>query len=169
MPSYSDPKWSEMPLMRLMGGIMRRHRHLSHLMLKDQDVHPGQPPVLFELARHDGMRQSELAERIRITPATLTVMLNRMVKNGHVERRTDPDDQRVSRVYLTDKGRDAVEEVREALHASEALVLEGISPAENMLLRRLFMHMYQNLDKYEEIISRQNNGEEPPDGPEQQD
>jgi DNA-binding MarR family transcriptional regulator len=92
---------------------------------------------------------------MRVKPATVTVMLNRMVKNGHVERRPDPQDQRVSRVYLTDKGRAAVDEVRAALHTSEDRVLEGITPEEKMLLRRLLIHMFDNVKKYEQIISRQ--------------
>lgn len=154
-----DPKSPGTPLMALMASVMRQHHYNSHLMLKDQDVHPGQPPVLFELSRNDGLRQSELAERMRIKPATVTVMLNRMVKNGHVERRTDPNDHRVSRVYLTDKGRAAVDEVRSALHSSESYALEGITPEEKMLMRRLLMHMYDNVKKYEQLFSRQNKEE----------
>lgn len=150
-----DMKPLETSIMRLMGGLMRQHHYNSHLMLKDQDVHPGQPPVLFELSRQDGLRQSELAARMRVKPATLTVMLNRMVKNGHVERRPDPDDQRGSRVFLTDKGRAAVDEVREALHKSEEHVFEGITPEEKMLMRRLLLHMSDNVKKAEQIISRQ--------------
>ncbi|MDF2717009.1 MAG: putative transcriptional regulator [Paenibacillus sp.] len=150
-----EPKSAETSLMRIMAGIMRQHHYNSHLMLKDQDIHPGQPPVLFELSRNDGLRQSELAERMRVKPATLTVMLNRMVKNGHVERRPDPFDQRVSRVFLTDKGRAAVDEVRAALHTSEEYVFEGITPEEKMLLRRLLLHMFDNVKKAEQIVSRQ--------------
>ncbi|GAA3413488.1 MarR family winged helix-turn-helix transcriptional regulator [Paenibacillus hodogayensis] len=145
----------EAPLMGLMARLMRQHHYNSHLSLKDQDVHPGQPPVLFELSRHDGLRQNELAAKMRVKPATVTVMLNRMVKNGHVERRADPSDQRVWRVYLTDKGRSAVKEVHEALNASEAYALQGVTPEEKMLLRRLLLHMFDNVKQYEQIISRQ--------------
>lgn len=138
-----------------MARLMRQHHYNSHLSLKDQDVHPGQPPVLFELSRHDGLSQRELAAKMRVKAATVTVMLNRMVKNGHVERRPDPNDQRIQRVYLTDKGRAAVDEVREALHASEAYALKGVTPEERMLLRRLLLHMFDNVKQYEQMISRQ--------------
>lgn len=150
-----EPNHPEPPLMALMARLMRQHHYNSHLSLRDQDVHPGQPPVLFELSRHDGLRQSELAAKMRVKPATVTVMLNRMVKNGHVERRPDPSDQRVWRVYLTEKGRAAVKEVREALDASEAYALQGVTPEEKMLLRRLLLHMFDNVKQYEAIISRQ--------------
>lgn len=150
-----EPNSPEMPLMALVSRLTRQHHYNSFLSLKDQDVHPGQPPVLFELSRRDGLRQSELAEKLRVKPATITVMLNRMVKNGHVERRTDPDDQRVSRVFLTDKGRAAVTEVREALRASEAHALEGITEEEKAQVRRLLLHMYENVKAYETVISLQ--------------
>lgn len=142
-------------LTRMMAKLTRQHQYNSHLLLKDHEVHPGQPPLLFLLSRHEGLRQSELAERLRIKPATVTVMLNRMVKNGLVERRTDPKDQRVSRVYLTDRGWSAVDEVRSALQMSEAHVFEGITPEEKMLLRRLLLHMIDNVTKYEQLLSRQ--------------
>ncbi|MFD0714595.1 MarR family winged helix-turn-helix transcriptional regulator [Paenibacillus sp. GCM10027626] len=144
-----QPTDPEFPLMGLMARLMRQHHYNSHLSLKDQAVHPGQPPVLFELSRNDGISQSELAAKIRVKPATVTVMLNRMVKNGHVQRRPDPKDNRVSRVFLTDKGRAAVEEVRAALHASETNALRGITEEEKRLLRRLLLHMYHNVHEKE--------------------
>jgi len=149
---FANP--DDFSLLRMMGRIIREHRNVSHLMMKDQDVHPGQPPMLFELARHGPMRQSELAKRLGIAPATLTVMLNRMIKNGHVERRPDPTDQRAMRVYLTEKGKAAVEEVRDALRQSEIHVLEGITEAEKLLMRRLLLHMTDNVQKLKESISQ---------------
>ncbi|GAA3410421.1 MarR family winged helix-turn-helix transcriptional regulator [Paenibacillus hodogayensis] len=153
----------EIPLMGLIARLMRQHHYNSHLSLKDQDVHPGQPPLLFALSRNDGLRQNELAEKMLVKPATVTVMLNRMVKNGLVERRTDPQDQRVSRVYLTDKGRSAVKEVRAALQASEAQALEGLSDEDKLLLRRLLTHMYDNVKRHGQTAVRQAQ-EEKPDG-----
>ncbi|PYI52531.1 MarR family winged helix-turn-helix transcriptional regulator [Paenibacillus flagellatus] len=147
----------------LMSKLLRQHHSNSHLLLKSNDVHPGQPPLLFLLARHDGLRQHELAERLRVKPATVTVMVNRLVKNGLVERRADPDDQRATRVYLTAKGRGAVDEVRGALQESEAHALEGVTPEERMELRRILLRMYDNVTRHERFISRHTKGA-PDDG-----
>ena len=51
------------------------------------------------------MTHSELAERLRVQPATITNALKRMERSGFVDRRHDNDDQRVWRVYLPVEGR----------------------------------------------------------------
>ena len=62
-----------------------------------------------------GITHSELAHRMRVSPETVTNMLQRMEKTGFVERRPGAEDQRVSRVYLTDTP-DAKSLDRGALH-----------------------------------------------------
>lgn len=77
-----------------------------HEMLDALGLYHGQPPVLFTLWHEDGLTQSELAERINRSPSTTTKTVQRMEKAGFLERRPDPEDERVSRVYLTGAGRD---------------------------------------------------------------
>jgi DNA-binding MarR family transcriptional regulator len=127
--------------------VMRTHYHKMHQLLQDQEVYPGQPPLLFALTRKDGQSQKELAEKMQITPATITVMLNRMVKTGLVERRADEKDQRVSRVYLTDKGRAAQVEVKETFKQMDARCFADFQEEDRVLLRRLMLKVYDNLMK----------------------
>jgi DNA-binding MarR family transcriptional regulator len=117
-------------------------------MLRDQDVHQGQPPLLFALSREDGQTQSELAEKLRITPATVTVMLKRMEKNKLLQRRPDSKDQRKSRVFLTDKGRVTLEEVRKALRISETQCFDGFEEEEKVILLQYLQRMQANLNRF---------------------
>src|SRR5258708_5064202 len=52
--------------------------------------------------RRPGASLSELAEMMEVEKATAGRMIDRLVANGWVERRTARDDRRVKRVYLTD-------------------------------------------------------------------
>jgi MarR family transcriptional regulator, transcriptional regulator for hemolysin len=58
--------------------------------------------VLTRLHRRPGVSLSELAEMMEVEKATAGRMIDRLVANGWVERRTARDDRRVKRVYLTD-------------------------------------------------------------------
>lgn len=58
------------------------------------------------IRQFEGLSQRELADILRIERATATVMLQKMERNGLIERRTDPLDQRVSRLYLTPLARE---------------------------------------------------------------
>lgn len=132
-------------LTHLMHHLLKMHRRTIDQMISSYDVYPGQPPLLLALSAEDGLSQKELAERIHNKPATLTVMVDRMEKTGLVERRPDPTDQRVTRVYLTDKGREVTVHVKEAIKATDEQTFSHFLPEELLLFRRLLLQMKDNL------------------------
>ena len=127
--------------------VSKTHRNQIHALLaeKQVEVYPGQPPLLFALSRQDGQSQRELADSLQIKPATLTIMLNRMGKAGLIERQPDEKDQRVSRIYVTAKGKQAHEEVKAALKTVETTCFHGFTLEEKDLLQALLLRMYDNL------------------------
>ncbi|MGD8967436.1 MAG: MarR family transcriptional regulator, partial [Anaerolineae bacterium] len=78
-------------------------------------LHRGQPPVLLALWEEQGRTHSEIAEYLHVTPATVTKMLQRMEKAGFVARKPDTEDARVSRVYLTQAGREVRSDLQRVL------------------------------------------------------
>ncbi len=67
--------------------------------------HPGQAGILWALGTDEGISQRELAEKVRLAPPTVTAMLQKMERGGLIERTADENDQRVTRLRLTDAGR----------------------------------------------------------------
>jgi len=61
--------------------------------------------VLFRLERSEGLKQSELADALEIQPITLTRLIDRLCDNGLIERRSDPNDRRAKRLFLTPAAR----------------------------------------------------------------
>jgi MarR family transcriptional regulator, organic hydroperoxide resistance regulator len=122
-------------LNHLFSQIIRLHFHHFHSLLEPLGLYPGQPPLLFALEREKGLKQKELARRMHIQPATLTVMLKRMEGAGLIERKQDADDHRVSRVYLTGQGTEACHRVREVVNNMEEDIFGGMSPEEREELR----------------------------------
>jgi DNA-binding MarR family transcriptional regulator len=129
----------------LLAQICRLHYGRAHTLLEGLGLYRGQPPVLHALWEREGLAHSELATRLHVQPATITKMIKRMEKAGFVVRRSDPRDQRVSRVYLTDAGRAIQAEVRQVWRALEEETFEGFSLEERVLLRRFFLQMRENL------------------------
>lgn len=146
-------------LMQQMNRVMKLHRQTLHRLTQDVEVYPGQPPLLFRLMEQDGQTQHELAQKLKVQPATLTVMISRMVKNGHVERKRDERDQRVSRVYLTDKGRHAASVLRSTLHQMDDSCLESFSPEEKELLNRMLLRIQHHLLSFESKDQEDHTGE----------
>ena len=85
--------------------------------------------VLSRVQRSQGIKQSELAEMCDLQPITLTRLIDRLCENGLIERRPDPGDRRVKRLFLTP----AAEPVLKALFAlgkdMMAVVLNGVDRA----------------------------------------
>jgi DNA-binding MarR family transcriptional regulator len=125
--------------------ICRAHRNKAQELLAQIELHPGQEFMLLSLYPEDGCAQSDLAEKMCVQPATITKMLDRLVKNGLVERRPDTEDQRVSRVYLTQEGRALQHPIAQAWQVLEEASFANLSLEERILLRRLLMQVNQNL------------------------
>jgi DNA-binding MarR family transcriptional regulator len=129
----------------LLGQICKLHHARAHTLLEDLGLYRGQPPMLYALWEQEGATHSELAARLHVQPATITKMIQRMEKAGFVERRDDPNDQRVSRVYLTTAGhaiRAQVEQVWEQLGNE---TFDGLTADEQETLRQLLVVIRQNL------------------------
>jgi DNA-binding MarR family transcriptional regulator len=129
----------------LLAQICRLHHARAHTLLETLGLYHGQPPMLHALWKQEGLTHSELAAKLHVQPATMTKMVKRMEKAGFVERKSDPDDQRVSRVYLTDAGRAVKAEVRQVWRTMEEETFDGFTMEERVLLRRFFLQMRENL------------------------
>jgi len=64
--------------------------------------------VLSEVAKKPGLRVTELARAMSIHQSTASNLIERLEREGHIERRRDPADQRVVRLFLTPAARRAV-------------------------------------------------------------
>jgi DNA-binding MarR family transcriptional regulator len=67
--------------------------------------------VLFMLRAKAGLSAGALAERLRVTPSTLTRIMDRLVRLELVHREEDHDDRRLVRHHLTAIGMRTVEEM----------------------------------------------------------
>ena len=130
--------------------VSKLHRSRAHTLLEALGLYRGQQHVLRALWKQEGLTHGELAARVRVQPATITKMIQRMEKAGFVARRPDPDDQRVSRVYLTEAGRTVQSEVQQVWRTLEDETFADFTLAERVLLRRFFLQMRENLARVNE-------------------
>lgn len=125
--------------------VIRLHHYRTQMLLGVLGIYPGQPPILFKLWEKDGRSQKELAGVSGLKPATITVMLNRMEKAGWLERRGDPEDLRVSRVYLTEQAKSIRPQVEQILKTIYKECFDGFTDQEKALLQQFLIKMRNNL------------------------
>ncbi len=113
------------------------------------DLYPGQDAVLQVLAESDGVTLRELADRLAVRPPTITKTIARLTAQGHLEKRPSVSDARQSHAFLTERGRSAVDAVREAQKSVERLALAGFTSKERKALRRFLVRVQVNLGEAE--------------------
>lgn len=130
--------------------FLTAHAYLakSFRQVSQQGIHPGQIPMLKLLQREDGICQSEISRKLGVQPPTVTVSMKRMEKMELIYRKPDEKDQRIQRVYLTDKGKVIMTDVEKNLRNNEEKMLEGMSESEICLLKRFLHQMYENIQKF---------------------
>lgn len=99
----ADPAAMEL-FMKLML-LHRVQRHTFRNLTASCGVQHMQSFGLMIVSTHEGLSQRELADFMHLKRATVTTMIRRMAAAGLIERRPDPCDQRIIRLFVSEKGK----------------------------------------------------------------
>lgn len=138
-------KPEEMPTMMLLGDVSKLFHDKLRNFSEQIGILDGYRHILFALARADGKTQYEISVITHLKAPTISVALQKMEAEGLVMRFTDESDQRQSRVYITERGREIHEKMQNNLVLSEQNALNGISDEDEKALRNILLHMRSNL------------------------
>jgi|tagenome__1003787_1003787.scaffolds.fasta_scaffold20852834_2 DNA-binding MarR family transcriptional regulator len=113
-------------------------------LLRPLDVTSAGGLLLGLLRDHGPMTPSELGERLIVTRATVTGLLDSLERRGYVRRQPHATDRRSLVVELTPEGITTLQQVRTIIHAQETAWMGAFSDAE---LRRYIdvLHRIQDV------------------------
>jgi DNA-binding MarR family transcriptional regulator len=94
--------------------------------LVDLDLTASEINALANLADGRGRTVSELGAAVGIRPTTLTSVLDRLERRGHISRGSRPGDRRVVLIELTASGQATADVIRQAISALEARALAAL-------------------------------------------
>lgn len=100
--------------------------HLIAAELVDLDLTASEINALANLADGRGRTVSQLGAAIGARPTTLTSVLDRLERRGHITRSTHAGDRRSVLIELTDSGRAAAVVIGRALADLENRALNGL-------------------------------------------
>lgn len=94
--------------------------------------------VLLLLKRHpDGLTPSRLAQGVAVSPPTMTGIVDRLARDGLVERIDIPTDRRSAMINLTDAGKQLMDTLLPPHYARIASLFAVLSEAERQTLQTL--------------------------------
>jgi len=104
-------------------------------------LHSGQVFLLFELWKHDGQRQVDLAAKLGVSTPTINKMLLGLIDAGLVDRVKLENDNRATRIFLTEAGASLKDPVEAQWHELEENTVAGLTEAERLIMFELLTKM----------------------------
>lgn len=129
--------------------------------VEDTGVYRSQHRMLMILGCHPEISQTELAEKLEISPAAVAVSLKKLEKAGYISRQAVESDNRVNHVAVTEKGRLTIEVSVQYFKEMENALMKDFTMEEMETLEKFFRRIilngeayYMNLLKQEEDLSK---------------
>lgn len=123
------------------------HQRTFGRMLALKGSHAEEALCLRLLAVEEGTSQRKLAELMDRSPQAVSLMLAALERAGSIERRSDPEDRRISKVYLTPHGRERDRELAAIYTDFLRQSLGNIPEADLIELDRLLNSLVELLSK----------------------
>jgi DNA-binding MarR family transcriptional regulator len=143
----------ELLLRSVMGGLRGRKRGPEHH--HDLDITLGQLHCLRQVNDLGQPTMGDLAERMHLSPSTVTGLVDGLVSRGLVERLEDAEDRRIVRVTPTAAGRRHREQHRRAQQQRLARVFAALSDHD---LKRI----ESALERLNEVVAQATELDDPP-------
>lgn len=121
----------------LTADVARLMRTVFDRRVRDLGLTRAQWLALTRLDRRPGVSQSELADMMEIEKAPAGRIVDRLEEKGWVERRPEPTDRRVNRIYLTERGQRVQAAIRPIAEATVNDALAGLTDADRARLNEL--------------------------------
>lgn len=126
----------------------KHHAAVDSLLSRNGIANIGQPVILSILSQQeDGTIQSqkELARKLRVSPATVTVSLKSMERDGYVKKLSNAEDLRCKPISITEKGMRAARLIDEVFETLDHGMYRGFSPEELEQISDFYRRMIDNL------------------------
>ncbi len=131
---------NQMRLIR--NGFFNRHGRM---------LHPGQLPIIGVIYDNEGNTQSEIAEILGVSGATVGMSIKRLELAGLVIKKQDENDGRTTRIELTAEGTRCAKEAKNYLEEMIRTKYDGFSEEE---LRRFYEFVLRTNDNLEKNYNK---------------
>jgi DNA-binding MarR family transcriptional regulator len=132
--------------LKLIGRATRAFGRVVDGPLRELGFAMSQVPVLVTLKKAGALSQAELARLLEVEQSSMAQLLNRMERDGLVERIADPNDRRSRLISLTHTAIQQLPRGKSVMDAASRQALTGFSKEEKEQLEMLLLRVNANLD-----------------------
>ena len=134
------------------------HRSITR---RSKEINPdsygrGHGKLLSLIMENEGIMLRHLALAMDVRPPTLTDKLDRLELDGNIKRKRNKNDMRIIHVFITDKGRESLQNRAEEKNMLNKDMLEGFSEEEQAIFCALCKRLKENINKGDSVHSGHN-------------
>jgi len=133
----------------LMNRIMGRYNANLRAEMAALGLSTAKMRALAILSVREGLQIGDLGVYAVVEQSTLSRALDALCADGLVRREADPDDQRASRIFLTDQGQAAFDRLWPHMIAGHDAMFAGIPAAERRAFVGTLRKMLGNIRKHD--------------------
>lgn len=122
-------------------GLVKGEREPAHKLPHAQGE------ALFCVFHHDEVTVSELARLLSVTPGAATQLADALVQSDYIERIPDEHDRRITKLTLSERGKEILKESKKAKLAKLSQILAPLSDNEVETLAKLLKKVSESMHK----------------------
>lgn len=127
--------------------VERTMKNIHDKRFQEYGITLSQGSLLHQLWHKDGLTQTEMQENLKLRGASVSGLVDALLKKGLVVRKQDEEDARYKRLYLTEKGREIEDKTIGLMMELDEEITEGFSEEEKAMLICWMRKLYSNLEK----------------------
>lgn len=131
--------------LREIGMIARALDSISNVEFKEFNLTKGQYLYLVRIVEQPDIIQEALSDLIMVDRTTVSRAVKKLITDGLVEKRDNPDNLKIKHLRATEKGRVIYQVIKRENDYSEAVALQGFSNAEVQQLNAMLIRMRENV------------------------
>ncbi|WP_163582058.1 MarR family winged helix-turn-helix transcriptional regulator [Gracilibacillus saliphilus] len=125
-------------IMRGMLEIQQKSRRFADMLCEGESLSQTQLILLIQMNLNDGMKASQIAEFLSVTPGAVTSICDKLEKLGLIQRVRESEDRRVVKMILTESGESKVQELFLKLPQEQLKEIERVLSEVNKLMSTVF-------------------------------
>ena len=111
--------------------------------------------TLMLVERKGEIIMSQIAEYVNVPMSTATGIVDRLVKNGYLERNRSDSDRRIVLIKLTDKAKTVVNEIKNLGSKYFSIIYESLSDEERAFLSKIITKVINSINKQESVDKKE--------------
>lgn len=132
--------------------FFREHRSRIHEIMESEGLFYGQLPILEVVKKLGSCTQKEISKELGVTPPSVTTSVKRLVKKGYLEKKSDEQDLRNTRISITESGLQKTIACRKKFDELDQETFSKLSNEECELFKSIINKLINSIEREDEHV-----------------